>query len=244
MQKGLAIFLGTWMAFSAAARAAIFTINPLQSSLTIISANVAGNIATQQPPSGFTTSYTGTIDATVTALSIQFNSASADGMVSGSYQPLVGGGAGSAPGDYGGMFTVGGLFPGFFSVRDLVASLTSSSLSLSGGNFDATQLLFTALSGSGDYRVAALALVGTTSLVGSSAPNAAPLGSISMMGGVQTLTIPVDVTLVFTAVNPNDSMIRFTGNIVATAIPEPATYMLFGIGLLACAQWFRRKKNK
>ena len=29
-----------------------------------------------------------------------------------------------------------------------------------------------------------------------------------------------------------------------TAIPEPATYMLFGLGLLACAQRFRRSKNK
>ena len=40
-----------------------------------------------------------------------------------------------------------------------------------------------------------------------------------MAGGVQTLTIPVDVTLLFTAVTTNDSSIRFTGNIMATAHP-------------------------
>ncbi len=28
-----------------------------------------------------------------------------------------------------------------------------------------------------------------------------------------------------------------------TAVPEPATYMLFGTGLLLCAQMFRRKKR-
>ena len=33
-------------------------------------------------------------------------------------------------------------------------------------------------------------------------------------------------------------------SVTATAIPEPATYMLFGVGLLACAQRFRRSKNR
>jgi hypothetical protein len=36
--------------------------------------------------------------------------------------------------------------------------------------------------------------------------------------------------------------ITFSGEVVV--IPEPATYMLFGIGLLACAQRFRRAKKK
>jgi hypothetical protein len=32
-------------------------------------------------------------------------------------------------------------------------------------------------------------------------------------------------------------------SVSATAIPEPATYMLFGIGLLACAQRLKRSKG-
>ena len=34
----------------------------------------------------------------------------------------------------------------------------------------------------------------------------------------------------------------FIDNLVVTAIPEPATYMLFGMGLLVCAQQFRRRR--
>ncbi len=36
----------------------------------------------------------------------------------------------------------------------------------------------------------------------------------------------------------------FLGTGTLTLIPEPATYMLFGIGLLACAQRFRRAKKQ
>lgn len=31
-------------------------------------------------------------------------------------------------------------------------------------------------------------------------------------------------------------------SITAAAVPEPATYMLFGMGLLVCAQQFRRRR--
>lgn len=34
----------------------------------------------------------------------------------------------------------------------------------------------------------------------------------------------------------------FIDNLQITAIPEPATYMLFGMGLLVCAQQFRRRR--
>jgi hypothetical protein len=83
----------------AAARADTFVINPLQSILTL-TATVAGAVASQQPPSGFTTSYAGTINATIGGGTIQFNSANADANVSGVYSPLPGGLAGTAPGDY------------------------------------------------------------------------------------------------------------------------------------------------
>jgi hypothetical protein len=40
------------------------------------------------------------------------------------------------------------------------------------------------------------------------------------------------------------SQLMGTGTLtVLTTIPEPATYMLLGLGMLVCAQQFRRKKN-
>jgi PEP-CTERM motif len=241
MVKAWAIILGVALVSLGGARADTFTINPLQSILTI-AATFQGAAATPQPPAGFTASYTGTIDATPGPMSIQFNSAAAAASSAGTYSPAVGGGAGTALGNYGGNFTVGGIFPGSFAVRGLTASLTSSSISLTGGSFDASQLMFVITGGSVDYRVAALSLMGNIALSGSSA-NGAGTGTLSSIGGVQTLTIPIDVTLTFTVVNPNDATFHLTGNIVATAIPEPATYMLMGFGILVCAQQFRRRKG-
>ena len=240
MGKGFTTLICAWVALCASARAETFTINPLQSILTL-SGSVAGNPASQQPPAGFSTSYSGTIDATLSGMSIQFNSASAVAAISGNYSPLVGGGAGTAPGDYGGMFTVSGIFPGTFAIRGLEASLSSGPLSLTGGAFDASQLLFLATTGSVDYRVAALAMMGTLSVAGNSAMNGPGMGSIAIVGGVNTLTIPIDVTILFTVVTTNDTMFRLRGNLVATAVPEPATWMLLGFGILVCAQQFRRK---
>jgi hypothetical protein len=175
-------------------------------------------------------------------MSIQFNNASVAAANSGNYSPLPGGGSGTAPGNYGGNFTVSGIFPGTFAIRGLIASLSSGPLSLTGGSFDTSQLLFLATAGNVDYRVATLAMMGTLSVAGNSAMNGPGTGSITNVGGVQTLTIPIDVTIFFTVVNPNDTMFRLQGNIVATAIPEPATYMLLGLGILICAQQFRRRK--
>jgi hypothetical protein len=242
MRNPLVIFVAGFVSL-AAARADTFVINPAQSILTL-TATVAGAVASQQPPAGFTTSYAGTINATVGGGTIQFNSANADANVSGVYSPLPGGLAGTAPGDYGGMFTAGGIFPGTFAIRDLIASLSSAALSLTGGtNFDAGQLLFTATGGSADYRVAALAMMGSIAMAGQSATNGPATGSIAIVAGVPTITIPIDVTILLTAINPNDSMVRLRGNIVATAVPEPTTWALLTCGGAIGLIWARRQAS-
>jgi PEP-CTERM motif-containing protein len=242
MKKGFSLLLLAGLAsFSTAARADTFVIDPAQSILTL-SATFQGVAATQQPPAGFTTSYTGFVDATIGANTIQFNSASADANVSGIYQPAVGGGAGLAPGDYGGQFTIA-VFQGVFSIRDLVASLASNSTSLTGGTFDAGALMFSILSGSTDYNVSALGLMGSVSMIGETAQNGSGVGSIAIVNGVETMTVPIDVTITLSAVNTDDTVIHLSGNIVAiSAVPEPSTWALLICG--GGVAWFALRRRQ
>ena len=86
-------------------------------------------------------------------------------------------------------------------------------------------------------------MMGSLSVAGNSAMNGPGMGSLAIVNGLETLTIPIDVTIFFTVVTTNDTMFRLRGNVVATAVPEPAIYMLLGFGVLLCAQHFRRKKS-
>src|SRR3954452_2482132 len=86
----------------------IFTIDPLSSSLSL-SGTVAGFALTQQGPGSLTTTYSGSINADFDSSTIQFNSAAAAAAINGNWQPLPGGGSGSAPANYGGQASLGGL---------------------------------------------------------------------------------------------------------------------------------------
>ncbi len=63
------------------------------------------------------------------------------------------------------------------------------------------------------------------------APAPSNTTSVSRTAGLDTNNNNVD----FSVSNPPTPM---------AAIPEPATYMLFGVGLLACAQRFRRARSR
>ncbi|MDQ3120471.1 MAG: PEP-CTERM sorting domain-containing protein, partial [Verrucomicrobiota bacterium] len=60
-----------------------------------------------------------------------------------------------------------------------------------------------------------------------------------------TGTTPVEFRIVIRDDNASTVRGLLIDNVVLSAnvVPEPATYMLMGIGVLVCAQQFRRKKN-
>ena len=61
----------------------------------------------------------------------------------------------------------------------------------------------------------------------------------------QDLTVPVEFRFYLYDDTGSGSNRTFIDNVVlnGTAIPEPATYMLLGLGVLICAQQYRRKKS-
>jgi hypothetical protein len=240
-RKSVLLFVAALVTRCVAARADVFVINSAQSTLTL-SGSVLGFASPVFPQSAnsLSTSYTGLIDATVGSNSIQFNNATVDASVSGVYQPAVGGAQGTAPGDYGGVWS-GGPWTGYFAVRDSTSSLSSAPVTLTGGNFDASEVLFSFLSGSIDRYILVFMgnpVSGTQPLLGINSMNGTGTGMLSTLGPVQTLTIPIDVTFTAALLGPsNDSTLRLRGNLVATSvIPEPATYALLLLGILLCVR--------
>src|SRR5262249_40595538 len=102
----------------------VFALDQVNSSLTL-SGTFAGANIHQQATGSLTTKYMGTLVAQwdLSAKTIQFIAAgtAATALNSGTWQPNVNGGSGSAPANYGGKVTI--LFiTGYAAVRNLVAS--------------------------------------------------------------------------------------------------------------------------
>jgi hypothetical protein len=157
-----------------------------------------------------------------------------DGQVSGSFQPLVGGGDGSAPADFGGTIQWRAIdaLPEdpwedviLAAIRDVLYDIDSGVVPVSGGTFPATSLTVGALSASLDFRgvgfVGSMVTPGTAVIPASSAPNTAASASIAIVGSTATLTIPIDVPLAISA-SGVDLVAAITGTIVATnTLPIP-----------------------
>jgi hypothetical protein len=211
------------------------------SSLTL-SGSVAGFSLQQQGPGSLVTTYSGTIDAAFDASTIQFNSAAADATINGSWQPLPGGSTGSAPADYGAQASFGAAGTAFGAGRNLVLDITSGVITLSGTSFDASQLTISATTGQLDFNSPFAS--GSEDLSGAFGSNQATAGDLSVVGQIATLTIPVLITQTLTLVQPGDTTITLTGNIVATAvIPEGSTFQLIIVGgiVLAASLWSKRR---
>jgi hypothetical protein len=178
----------------------IFTVDATNSQLTL-SGDLGGGLGgpiREQGPGALTTNYTGSFDTDVdlAGQTIAFinDGPTANALDSGSWQPLPGGGAGSAPANYGGMVdTIFGR--ALVAIREAQFAAASGPLALAGGGptytFPSTQT-FLVNHGFLDYQSF---VSGREDLSGRSGTNAAPDGSLTDNGdGTLSITVPVHLT--------------------------------------------------
>ena len=214
------------------ALAAVFTIDPTQTEITL-GGTIVGVPVLEQGAGSLKTKFQGTINADITGTTIRFPGGSTiDAITNGVWQPGASGVGASLPADFAGRVTANlGLLSGTLdgAFRNIVVDVTSASLPLSAsGSFDASQLIFGFLTNSTsvvDYRaVPSLPFVpaqmGQRSLTGAAANKVTSTGTLSTVAGVQTLVFQVDATFPFTALTQDDSNARITGQLVATAGPS------------------------
>jgi hypothetical protein len=195
----------------------VFAIDPTRSQLTL-SGKIAGNAFTTQEAGSLTTTYSGNINANISGSTIQFTGSSTiTAATNGVWQPAVGGGSGSATADYGAEATVEFLGTAYGALRNIILDVTSSSLPLTGTNFDSGALIFLFSSGSSsalDYN--AILEHGTLSLAGYSTNTIANEASLTTNGNVEQLVIQINTQFAFTLVSPGDTPLDLVGQLVAT----------------------------
>lgn len=212
---GLLSGLGLFMDRAGAAPVQ-FTIDPAQTQITL-SGSVAGSTLKEQGPGSLTTTISGTMLADVTGTSIQFTGGSSlIAKTNGVWQPGPGGASGSAPADYGAQAsTFLGTIKG--ALRDLVLDMTSGSLPINNGQFDASGLIFgfkTNGTAAFDYDAGFLGR-DSIELSGLSTNKIVNGATLSGASGSQKLVIQVDTEFKFSAISDNDSAVHLTGQLVA-----------------------------
>ncbi len=211
------LFIATFsFSWTVSAAPVVFTIDPAQSTITI-DANIAGSKVQKQAggDDSLTTKFGGTIKAEVTSSSIQFTGGSTvDAEVNGTWQPGVGGAAGSAPADFAGQ--AGSFIVAKGAFRNVVLDVTSPQIPISNGAFDASSLIFGFPANSTaalDYDL--VLSKGTVPLTGLSTNKVSEAATLSTEGGAQKLVIRVDTEYKFKALSDNDSTARLFGQLVA-----------------------------
>ncbi len=203
------------------ATADVFTIDTNQTFLTI-SGSVSGANFAQQGPGSLTTKFTGTVQLTQTGSTVQFTGLSViDALTNGSWQPLSGGAAGSAPADFGATASpLGGLVTVVAAMRSVVFDVTSPVIPLTGNQFGATNLLFKFSTNAAsvlDYRATGVAPAqGTKALTQTATNNISSLGALTNSGNQQVLFVPVNTQFIFTLASANDTIVNLAGQLVAT----------------------------
>lgn len=210
----LAVFLSC-----VGAGAQTFVLDTNQSVISI-SGSVAGATLSEQAPGSLTTHYEGTLQATVSGGNIQFTGGSLiEALTNGSWQPNADGSAGSQPADYGGQGSTG-LATGKAALRQIELDATSPPVAVSGGQFDSRSITFQFPSGAPSslaYNISGFINSSGAKALNGYATNAVTTqATLSLAGGRQTLTLPVDATFFFTLLSANDTSIRLQGQFVAT----------------------------
>jgi hypothetical protein len=241
-------------ASSAPAEQVTYTIDPLQSSLTLLG-NLTGTTAGQQTPGSLTTSFSGTIVANRTAGAIEFPGGSVlnAAVQATNQQPWTDGSPGSRPADYGRIAP--GPFPDTTTLEALrnfeldVFDDTSGAGSTVGptGQFASNSLQLQIDVGDSDVMVGNIPVEVDLSDKGTSNGNGNGASSVVQVGTVETLTLKFDAagSILYTVFQTNDSSLAFHGTIVAnrTVIPEPSAVALLAISGAALLARRRRRRD-
>ena len=205
----------------------------MNSQLTL-SGDVNGSPIREQGPGSLTTQYTGQVHVDVgqddmgNLTTIQFlndgvTSVNAD--ISGNWQPLPGGGSGTAPANYGGKFTF--FSDAFVAIREAMLGAASDALALvpqgdgQTYTFSSTQTLLIN-HGFADYQT--FVASGRSDLSGNSGTNMAADGSlVDNQDGTYALTVPVHVTLTET-VSGVPINLTIDGTITGTGTFDPPPF--------------------
>ncbi len=232
------------------------TVDP--SSTLVASGNVAGSTITAQGPGSLSTTYSGAVgvssfNPSAATLTIDSLSTSFTAAVSGSWAPMAGGAAGTAPANYGGAALVLGTDTVDFAIRGASFNINGSptvSLTSSGGGsytFPANQTL-AFLGGSLDYRDSLGLAASSVDLTGRSATNMASTSATLQLVSVNTYTLsyPVSLTVTQTITTGVTATIVVQGTITAqgTITPVPEPYLPLSLCFSACgavAVWRRAK---
>jgi hypothetical protein len=199
-----------------------FTVDNSKSFI-LVSGLVANFAMTPQGAGALITIYSGDINADLSGSTIQFTGGSTiNAQTNGVWLPAVGGGtAGGAPADYGPEASV--IIPPFpptklyGALRNISFDVTSPVLSVTGTNFNGTNLVFSFASGNAalDY-YAGTSLHGSLALSGYATNTIAVGSSVATNANTRTLLIPIDAQFVFTLLSAKDTTVHLMGQIVVT----------------------------
>lgn len=226
-------------ATNARAEVLVYNLVPAQSSLTV-SGTFGNQTLTPQTAGSTTTSYSGTIVANVGATTISFPGGSAINAANqgSNQQPGNEGLPGSAQANYGFQANLAPFGTGFAVIRGFTLDITSNAINFAGTSIPSEET-FAVSTGNLDF--SSSIAFDRRDMSGDSGGNAtAAAGSLISGGPTQTLTIPVNFTVTESTITTNDTVLTFTGTLVATrVVPEPAS--IAGCSLLAFASLLRRR---
>ncbi len=237
----LGVLLGITMISNAPAET--FTLDTNRSSVTV-SGSILGSPFEEQAPGSLSTVFGGALVADLSNGQIQFSSQSLIApMNNGSWEPKPDGSAGSAPANAGAQASL--LFStGKAALRDAEFNVVSSPIPVTGGQFDASGLIYSFVPGgpsSFAYEVTGLLSdSGADPLSGYGTNAISTKATLTGTNGALTLTIPISTTFYLSLLSKDDVSITVDGQLVAVqgaAAPAAPALAIALQGQTASLQW-------